>query len=61
MKPPEHLDVDPRTLCVLILAGIPSEAVFERLSAARGCPVPETPEQRQWIIQFARELTPASA
>ena len=47
--------------CVLILAGITPEVVFQRLSAARGCPVPETAEQRQWVIEFARELTPASA
>jgi len=47
--------------CVLILAGVSPATAFQRLSAARGCPVPETAEQREWVIQFARELTPASA
>ena len=47
--------------CVLILAGTTPEVAFKRLSAARGCSVPETAEQRQWVIQFARELAPASA
>ncbi len=46
--------------CVLIFGGISPEAAFQRLSAARGCSVPETAEQRQWVIQFAREWTPAS-
>lgn len=46
--------------CVLIFGGISPEVAFQRLSAARGCSVPETAEQRQWVIQFARELTPAS-
>jgi len=47
--------------CVLILAGVRPEVAFERLIAARGCPVPETAEQREWIMQFARALTPVSA
>ncbi len=42
--------------CLLVLAGIEPEAAFERVSAARGCPVPETPEQRKWVIEFAPEL-----
>ncbi len=47
--------------CILILAGVRPEAAFQRLSAARGCSVPETNEQREWVMQFARELTPVSA
>lgn len=29
---------------------------FERLSQTRGCPVPETEEQRQWVEALAAEL-----
>jgi protein-tyrosine phosphatase len=47
--------------CLLALAGISPKLAFERVSAARGCSVPETPEQRQWVLEFARELAPVSA
>ena len=47
--------------CLLVLAGTNSQMAFRRISAARGCSVPETPHQRQWVIDFARELTPVSA
>ncbi len=47
--------------CLLVLAGINPEMAFRRVSSARGCEVPETPYQRQWVIEFARELTPVSA
>jgi|SRR5581483_11800179 len=42
---------------LLGMNGIPVETAFERVSAARGCPVPDTKEQRQWVERFAR--TPA--
>ena len=39
--------------CLLVTQGVgPIEAV-SRLSAARGLPIPETEEQRQWIDDFA--------
>jgi protein-tyrosine phosphatase len=38
--------------CLLVALGVDPEAAIQRVSAARGCPVPETPEQRQWIIEF---------
>ena len=44
--------------CLLVLTGAKPEMAFQRISAARGCSVPETPHQRQWVIEFARELTP---
>jgi len=47
--------------CILVLAGINPEIGFRRVSSARGCSVPETTDQRQWVMQFARELTPVSA
>src|SRR6266508_2956600 len=36
--------------CLLASAGIDAEAAFRRISAARGCLVPETPEQRSWVV-----------
>ena len=42
--------------CLLCAAGIDPDAAIQRVSAARGCPVPETPEQRKWASDFAAEL-----
>lgn len=42
--------------CLLVSAGIDPEMAFRRVGAARGCSVPETPEQRKWVVDFAREL-----
>jgi protein-tyrosine phosphatase len=42
--------------CLLILAGIDSATALKRVSVARGCPVPETPEQREWVTSFERGL-----
>ena len=41
--------------CVLVLEGVDSETAFDSISRDRGCPVPDTPEQRQWVARFARE------
>jgi protein-tyrosine phosphatase len=41
---------------LLVLAGFEPETAFQRVSAARGCQVPETAEQRHWVAEFAREL-----
>jgi len=30
-----------------------AETAVSRLTAARGVPIPETPEQRQWIDRYA--------
>jgi protein-tyrosine phosphatase len=43
------------TAGVLILSGVEPGLALERISAARGCPVPETNEQRNWLEQFARQ------
>lgn len=40
--------------CLLVLSGVDPETALQHVSAARGCPVPETSEQRQWVIGFAR-------
>jgi protein-tyrosine phosphatase len=42
--------------CLLILSRVSLETAFQRVSAARGCSIPETPEQRQWVVDFAREV-----
>jgi protein-tyrosine phosphatase len=46
---------------LLIAAGLDAEAVWGRVRAARGCPVPDTSEQKEWVARFAREqLTPST-
>jgi protein-tyrosine phosphatase len=43
-------------ICLLILSGMEREAAIARVSSTRGCPVPETPDQRRWIEAFAKSL-----
>jgi hypothetical protein len=47
--------------CLLVSTGLSPEAAFGQLTQARGCPVPETSEQRQWVEGFAPELVAAGA
>jgi len=42
--------------CLLVIVGVEPETAFRRVSAARGCSVPQTAEQREWVREFAREL-----
>jgi protein-tyrosine phosphatase len=42
--------------CLPVLSGMDAETAFQRISTARGCSVPETIEQRKWVIEFTREL-----
>jgi len=42
--------------CILVRSGTDPEVAFQRVSAARGCLVPETTEQRKWVVAFARAL-----
>ena len=44
---------------VLIAAGLTAADAVARVSAARGRPVPETPEQLRWLTDFTRTRTPA--
>lgn len=39
---------------LLVQSGYPAEHAFAMISAARGFPVPDTPEQIDWVRQFAR-------
>jgi protein-tyrosine phosphatase len=41
---------------LLVLSGLDPRMAFQRVSTARGFPVPETSEQRDWVIEFARKL-----
>jgi protein-tyrosine phosphatase len=41
--------------CLLVLGGADPEAALQRVRAARGCPVPETDEQREWVAKFSRD------
>ena len=40
--------------CLLIIAGRDPETALQHISVARGCTVPETAEQREWVRAFAR-------
>jgi protein-tyrosine phosphatase len=44
---------------LLALAGVDVDAAFDRVRAARGCPVPDTAEQRAWVTKFAHDYVPA--
>jgi protein-tyrosine phosphatase len=39
--------------CLLLTKGLDPETAVNRISAARGIPVPETQEQRRWIDRSA--------
>lgn len=40
--------------CLLVAAGESVDESFERITVSRGRPVPDTPEQRKWVSDFAR-------
>jgi protein-tyrosine phosphatase len=42
--------------CVLITSGESPKSAFEHIEAARGVPVPDTNEQKEWVFSFARDL-----
>ena len=44
---------------LLVAGGVEVEAAFRRVADARGCPVPDTPEQRAWVARLAPELVAA--
>jgi predicted protein tyrosine phosphatase len=43
---------------LLLARGVPKEEALQRISTSRYAPVPETPEQRQWIESVTSGLTP---
>ncbi len=44
---------------VLVAAGAGPEVAFQRIEKARGRPVPDTPEQREWVARQASNLLAA--
>ncbi len=42
---------------LLVMSGIDPATAFRKVSAARGLSVPETPAQRDWVIELSHELT----
>jgi hypothetical protein len=46
--------------CILASSGVAPAAAFERIRVARGCGVPDTAEQREWVYQFAACVQPAA-
>jgi len=44
---------------VMICSGEDPDRAFQAIESARGCPVPDTIEQRNWVKQFAMEETQA--
>jgi protein-tyrosine phosphatase len=43
--------------CVLAAFSVPVDEAFVLIEAARGCAVPDTPEQRDWVQRYATEVT----
>jgi protein-tyrosine phosphatase len=43
--------------CILAYADIDANAALEMISKARGCPVPDTEEQRRWVEDFHAAMT----
>jgi hypothetical protein len=42
--------------CVLAASGVDPALAWARIVAARGCAVPDTNEQREWVVRFARDM-----
>lgn len=40
---------------LLVIVGVTPEIALQKVSVARGCSVPETAEQRAWVLALARE------
>ncbi len=39
--------------CLLVRQGFSAESAFQKIQVARGCVVPDTEEQRNWVQSFA--------
>jgi len=46
--------------CLLMMRGLSPEKTLAEVSNARGVIVPQTDEQREWLIEFAKEFAPVS-
>ena len=45
--------------CLLAAGGVELASALDRIAAARGCAVPETSEQREWVVRFVRDMLTA--
>ena len=41
---------------ILIMRGVDTGAAFARIASVRGCSVPDTPEQREWVVRLAESI-----
>jgi len=41
---------------LLVIGGLVPDRAIERVSSARGCPVPETSEQSDWVARLAQDV-----
>jgi protein-tyrosine phosphatase len=39
--------------CMLTKMGLSPDGAFRAIEQSRGCPVPDTPEQRQWVERYS--------
>ncbi len=46
---------------VLTTIGISPDAALNRVTQARGLPVPETEQQHGWVMEFENQVTPSRA
>jgi protein-tyrosine phosphatase len=44
-------------VAVLALRGMPAETAFDVIARARGCSVPDTSEQRDWVINMIKDIS----
>jgi len=44
-------------VAVLALRGMPAETAFEVIARARGCSVPDTDQQRDWVINLVKDIS----
>jgi protein-tyrosine phosphatase len=42
--------------CILAVSGVDPASAWERIGISRGCAVPDTNEQREWVVRFARDM-----
>jgi protein-tyrosine phosphatase len=42
--------------CILVCRGIDADTAFAVISQARTVSVPDTDEQRQWVVRFSERL-----
>lgn len=42
--------------CILIHLGSSAKDALRAIELARGCPVPDTPDQRKWILHYEAQL-----